>query len=86
MQTLATEAAAFRGPVYLFNGDSHVYNADRPLAAGSSWLELYGVSGPVDNLQRVTVDGSENNDNYLKVTVAPRGREVLRWTRVPYTS
>ena len=30
VQTLVDEASAFDGPVYLVNGDSHVYNSDRP--------------------------------------------------------
>ena len=40
VRKLAERAADFAGPVYLFNGDSHVYNADQPLAAGSSWLSF----------------------------------------------
>ncbi|HEY0694478.1 MAG TPA: metallophosphoesterase [Kribbella sp.] len=83
VQAIAQESAAFRGPVYLFNGDSHVYNDDHPLATGSSWLSLYGVTKPVPNLTRVTVDGSTGVNNYLKVTVA---RDTLTWTRVPFTS
>lgn len=83
---IARESVAFGKPVYLFNGDSHIYNADRPLAAGSSWLSFYGVSQAAPNLQRVTVDGSTDVDDYLRVTVNRRGPEVLSWTRVPFTS
>jgi hypothetical protein len=86
VQAIAAESRGFKGPVYLLNGDSHVYNEDRPLAAGSSWLSFYGVTRAVPNLQRVTVDGSENNDDYLKFTVHPRGHRVLSWTQVPYKS
>lgn len=86
VRALVEESRAFDGPVYLFNGDSHVYNSDRPLAAGSPWLDLYGVERPAPNLERITVDGSDNNDDYLKVTITPRKRQVLTWTRVPYTS
>jgi hypothetical protein len=44
----------------------------------------------VPNLTQVTVDGSTNVDNYLRVTIAPEhGRPgpaaVLSWARVPYT-
>lgn len=85
VQAIAQESAAFRGPVYLFNGDSHVYNQDAPLGAGSSWLSFYGVDAPVPNLTRVTIDGSTGVDNYLRVTVNPRG-PVLTWERVPFTS
>ncbi len=83
---IARESAAFRGQVYLFNGDSHVYNSDQPLVTGSRWLDFYGVTTPADNLSRVTIDGSTSVDNYLRVTVNPHGRQVLRWTRVPFTS
>ena len=58
VQTLIDESRAFDGPVYLVNGDSHVYNSDLPLAAGSPWLDFYGVTGSADNLNAITVDGS----------------------------
>ncbi len=84
--TIARESAAFAGPVYLFNGDSHVYNDDQPLAAGSKWLSFYGVTQPVTNLTRVTVDGSTGVNNYLRVTVHATGSPVLDWARVPFAS
>ncbi len=83
---IARESAAFGKPVYLFNGDSHIYNADRPLAPGSSWLSFYGVAQAAPNLQRVTVDGSANANDYLRVTVNRHGSDVLGWTRVPFTA
>ncbi len=85
VKAIAQESAAYRGSVYLFNGDSHVFNSDHPLAAGSPWLKLYGLTSPVDKLERITVDGSDHNTDYLRVTIHPRGKEVLSWTRVPYT-
>lgn len=86
VQALVDESSRFDGPVYLFDGDSHVYNTDRPLATGSSWLTTYAVRGAADNLTRVTVDGSSNNQDYLRVTVGGRGEPLLSWERVPYTS
>ncbi|MDX6237528.1 MAG: hypothetical protein QOG10_2343, partial [Kribbellaceae bacterium] len=86
VQAIAQESAAFSGPVYLFNGDSHVYNSDQPLAAGSKWLSFYGVTKPVSNLSRVTVDGSTGVNNYLRVTIDPSSSNVLNWTRVPFAS
>jgi hypothetical protein len=83
---IARESAAFNGPVYLFNGDSHVFNSDNPLAAGSKWLPFYGISKPVPNLSRVTVDGAQTVNNYLRVTVHPAGPQLLTWTRVPFNS
>ena len=86
VQAIARESASFHGPVYLFNGDSHVYNSDKPLAAGSKWVSLYGVTTPVTNLSRITVDGSTGVNNYLRVTIDPRNPATLTWTRVPFTS
>ncbi|MDX6257319.1 MAG: hypothetical protein QOJ11_3653 [Frankiales bacterium] len=83
---IAREARDFRGPVYLFNGDSHVYNSDAPLAAGSPWLAFYGITTPLTNLSRVTVDGSTGVNNYLKVTVNGHGNDVLSWTRIPFAT
>jgi hypothetical protein len=83
---IARESAAYNGPVYLFNGDSHAFNSDKPLAAGSRWLSFYGVSQPAPNLTRVTVDGADNASNYLRVTVNGRGPNVLSWTKVPFVS
>jgi hypothetical protein len=86
IQAIIDEASRFDGPVYLLDGDSHVYNTDKPLAAGSPWLSTYGVHGSAGNLTRVTVDGSSNNKDWLKVTVnKPGAASLLSWTRVPYT-
>jgi len=71
--------------VYLVNGDSHIYNSDQPLATGSPWLATYGVTGSADNLRRITVDGSSNNKDWLKVTInRPGAADVLSWERIPY--
>lgn len=89
---IAEQARAFDGPVYLINGDSHRYNADEPLAAGSPWVDAYGV-GAVENLQRVTVEGDATSNEWTRFTVAPNSagkgknaaQELLTWERVPYT-
>jgi hypothetical protein len=86
VQALVEESSRFRGPVYLLDGDSHVYNTDRPLASGSGWLSTYGIDGTADNLTRVTVDGSANNVDWLRVRINPRGSaDLLSWERVPYS-
>jgi hypothetical protein len=85
VQAITDEASDFDGEVYLFNGDSHIFNTDRPLAPGSVWLTRYGVTGSAENVQRVTVDGSDNNIDWLKVTIGRPGADhVLSWERVPY--
>jgi hypothetical protein len=82
VQALVAESRRFEGPVYLFNGDSHRFNQDRPLARGSSWLDFYGVRRSADNLRRVTVDGSDLGEaDWLKVRVRHGGE--LAFEQVP---
>ena len=51
---------------------------------GSPWLSFYGVRGSAANLRRVTVDGSDLGEaDWLKVTVQPRGRDLLTFQQVP---
>ena len=88
VETIAAETNRFDGPVYLINGDSHVYAENQPLAKGSPWLKVYGQEAAADNLQRVTVDGSANATNYVKFTVAAnnaRGPGILSWERIPFS-
>jgi hypothetical protein len=85
VQAIIDRSSAFDGPVYLFNGDSHVFNTDQPLAAGSRWLS-YGVAGSADSLNRVTVDGSTGVNDYLRVSVRPSTASVLTVEKVPFTS
>src|SRR6266540_4536053 len=74
VQAIVDESAAFGRPVYLLNGDSHVYNVDTPLATGSSWQSFYGVTGSANNLTRVTVNGSSLGEKgWLKITTHSTG-------------
>ena len=84
VQTIAAESASFAKPVVLFNGDSHVFTEDHPLAAGSSWLSFYGVTTLAPNLTRVTVDGSTGVNDWVKVTVDEDDPNVLSWVKVPF--
>jgi hypothetical protein len=87
VQRLAAWSRAYRKPVLLINGDSHVYGADRPLADPTATNStIYGVKDAVPNLRRVTVDGSNNAANYLRLTLDPRSKDVFSWERVPYTT
>jgi hypothetical protein len=57
-----------------------VFNADNPLAAGSTWLSFYGLSRPVANLNRITVDGSSNAGGPARLvepTANSRGSQEL---------
>lgn len=88
VRAIIDETNRFDGPVYLINGDSHVYADNQPLAAGSPWLAVYGHAAAADQLQRITVDGSANATNYVKFRVAPNSSkdgEVLSWEKVPFS-
>lgn len=88
VEALAKGSREFGGEVYLFNGDSHIYNDDSPLAAGSPWLEIYGQDS-VDTLRRVTVEGAATSQEWLRVAVQPNsgsGEGVLSWERVPFAA
>lgn len=85
--TIIEETNSFEGPVYLINGDSHVFAQNKPLAAGSPWLDIYDQPA-ADNLQRITVDGSENATNYVRFTASRNsgaGAPVLTWKKVPFS-
>jgi hypothetical protein len=85
VRAIATRSAALGKPVYLFNGDSHVYNSDQPLTPGSKWLSFYGAPA-APNLTRVTVDGSTGVNDYLRVSVKPADPKVLAWEKVPFNT
>ncbi|RDV12371.1 hypothetical protein DXK94_03370 [Arthrobacter sp. RT-1] len=88
VQAIVEETNGFDRPVYLINGDSHIFAENQPLAEGSPWLDIYGQA-PADDLQRITVDGSANATNYVRFTVAGNsadGAEVLSWEKVPFSS
>ncbi|KNX36059.1 metallophosphoesterase [Luteipulveratus halotolerans] len=85
VREIASQTKAFGKPVYLLNGDSHIYDSDNPLAPGSKWLSFYGLTEGVTNFHRVTVDGSDNNKDWLKLTVTGASEPTpLSWERIPY--
>ena len=84
---IVEETNRFDRPVYLINGDSHVFAENQPLAAGSPWLGIYGQPA-ADDLERITVDGAANATDYLRFTVAGNSaddRAVLSWEKVPFS-
>ncbi|QDY91128.1 hypothetical protein E7Y32_13615 [Arthrobacter sp. UKPF54-2] len=83
VRALASEAALFQRPVFLFNGDSHGYVQDKPLTT-SKWKSFYGLSGSVSNLSRVTIEGASSVNEWVRVNVVS-GPEVLQIQRVPFT-
>ncbi|MFB0838672.1 hypothetical protein ACETK3_11720 [Arthrobacter sp. E44] len=87
VQAIAQETNNFDAPVYLVNGDSHVFAENQPLGAGSPWLGIYG-SPAADDLQHITVDGANNAVDYVRFTVSgnsAQGADVLSWEKVPFS-
>jgi hypothetical protein len=86
VQRLAQLTLAFGGPVLLLNGDSHLYEADRPLADSSSATGLIHHTLAVPNLTRITVQGSTNAPaEWLRLTINPTSKTApFTFTNVPY--
>lgn len=72
---LADRARAFGRPVLLFQGDSHGYRVDNPLAAADP---VYQIAEPVPNLIRVVAPGATATQ-WLRLHVNPATEEVFTW-------
>jgi hypothetical protein len=84
VQEFADLSVRFRRPVLLLNGDSHVFEVDQPLADPNSATGLIHGTQAVPNLTRLTVEGSTAADEWLKLTIDPRSKDVFSWERVQY--
>ena len=85
VQKLADLSVAFGRPVLLFNGDSHLFEADRPLANPASATGMIHGTQAVPNLTRITVQGSTNKPaEWLRLTIDPRKQQPFSWKNVPY--
>ena len=69
----------------LINGDSHLFEADQPLAdPNSATGKIHGTQA-VPNLARITVQGSTNKPSeWLRLTIDPRSPDVFSWGNVVY--
>ena len=84
VQELANLCNGFNGKVLLINGDSHVYEADEPLADPTSATgQIHGTQA-VSNLKRITVEGSTAADEWLRLNINPASAEIFSWDRVQY--
>ncbi|HZZ91374.1 MAG TPA: hypothetical protein VFE23_02370 [Usitatibacter sp.] len=85
VQRLAQLALAYGRPVLLLNGDSHLYEADQPLADPTSASGMIHHAPAVPNLTRITVQGSTNAPaEWLRLTIDPSRNAPFTWTNVPY--
>jgi hypothetical protein len=69
--------------VLLINGDSHAYHVDQPMRPSD--LPYYGFHpssiGDVSNFTRLTVQGSTNPMEWVKVTVDPSSGTPFTFVR-----
>ena len=72
---LADRARAFGRPVLLFQGDSHGYRVDKPLAAADP---VHQIAQPVPNLIRVVAPGATATQ-WFRLHVNPAREEVFTW-------
>ncbi len=70
VQSIASHTTAFGKPVLMFNGDSHAYRSDNPLAA-SDPLNYIHPGYDVPNFHRVVVHGSTFPLEWLRLTIEP---------------
>lgn len=95
VSSLATHTKAFKNPVLLLNGDSHVYRSDNPLLKASSCTGDEGVcayddwdSHPqynVANFHRIVVHGSTVPLEYLRLTANKKTRPSTATSFGPFT-
>jgi hypothetical protein len=71
VSSVALQAQAFRSPVLMLNGDSHVYLSDNPLSAADP-LHYMHPAYDVPNFHRIVVHGSTLPLEWLRLTVDPR--------------
>jgi hypothetical protein len=87
---IAGNTKAFRHPVLLLNGDSHIYRSDNPLQQASACVGDSGVcaydawtshpSYDVSNFHRIVVHGSTVPLEYLKLTIDPSAHNATTAT------
>jgi len=85
VKKLADLCLQFGRPVLLINGDTHLYEADHPLADPTSPTGLIHGTPAVPTLTRITVQGSTNKPReWLRLTVDPHSPGVFAWENVVY--
>src|SRR5258706_5024364 len=86
VKRIADLATDFHQPVLLLNGDTHLYESDKPLADPTSATGLIHGTHAVPNLMRIVVHGSTNAPaEWLRLVIdADGGSQPFSWTNVPY--
>jgi hypothetical protein len=71
VKSIADHTVAFKKPVLMFNGDSHIYLSDNPFSPTNP-INIIHPGYVVPNFHRVVVHGSTLPLEYLRLTVDPR--------------
>ena len=88
VQAIAAASLKWERPVLLMNGDSHVYEVDNPFSdPNTAQNQLYGLSQPVPNITRITVNGSTTPcHQWLKLTINPKSDGIFSWQQEPFAN
>ncbi|MDB6163145.1 MAG: hypothetical protein JWL98_577 [Xanthomonadaceae bacterium] len=89
VRSIAEHTSAWRKPVLMLNGDSHVYLSDNPLSVADP-LHYMHPAYDVSNFHRIVAQGSTFPLEYLRLTIDPRANAAhgdsafgpFRWERV----
>jgi hypothetical protein len=73
VKSVADHTVAFRNPVLMLNGDSHVFASDNPFSP-SSPNNFIHPGYTVPNFHRIVVHGSTLPLEYLRLTIDPRAK------------
>jgi hypothetical protein len=86
VKRLADLTTQFGRPVLLLNGDTHLFESDKPLAVPTSATGVIHGTQAVPNLARITVQGSTNAPaEWLRLVIDATGDiATFSWTNVPY--
>jgi hypothetical protein len=87
VRRIGTLAQQFGKPVLILQGDSHSFRVDHPFTSTDPLYGLHPLAPrtlQAPNVTRVVVNGSDNANEYLKLTVDPAAPGVFSWTRVNF--
>lgn len=85
VKQIGERAFAFKRPVLLVVGDSHIYTVDNPYDAASPLHAVHPGTPIVPNITRLILQGSTTAPKqfeYVRLNVNPRTKEVFSWVRV----
>ena len=79
-------AAAFKKPVLLIMGDSHIFTVDAPFTTSSPLFTIHPNTPVAANVTRLVVNGKAARTEYVRLTVNPNAKTpatMFTFTEVP---